>query len=112
MNRLAKRHYLSDASFEAVGGFCVEKKVFWRYDLPRELTTELRRKADIGETCTITINLLKLLGMVVTAWVMLELVGDRPDAEGDPILMRGDNLARCRGSLDAAGRGMRRRAYS
>ena len=23
-----KRHYLSDARFEAVGGFCVEKKVF------------------------------------------------------------------------------------
>lgn len=31
--------------------------------------------------------------MVVTAWVMLELVGDRPDAAGDPILMRGDNMA-------------------
>ena len=58
------------------------------------------------------INLLEFLEMVATAWVMLGLVGDRPDAEGDPILMRGDNLARCRGSLDAAGRGMRRRAYS
>ena len=31
--------------------------------------------------------------MAVTAWVMLELVGDRPDAAGDPILMRGDNTA-------------------
>ena len=30
----AKKHYLSDASFDAVGGFCVERKVFWRYDLP------------------------------------------------------------------------------
>ena len=88
------------------------EKVLWRYDLPPGLTTELKRKADLRETSTITINLLELLGMVVTAWVMLELVGDRPDAEGDPILMRGDNLARCRGSLDAAGRGMRRRAYS
>ena len=40
--------------------------------MPRELTTELK-KADIGETCTFTINLLELLGMVVTARVMLEL---------------------------------------
>ena len=45
--------------------------------MPRELTTELKRKADLGETCTITINLLGFLGMVVTVWVMLELVGDR-----------------------------------
>ena len=75
-----------------MGGFCVEKKVFWRYDLPTELTAELKRKADLQETCTITSNLLELLGMVVISWVMLELVGDRPDAAGDPILMRGDNM--------------------
>ena len=31
--------------------------------------------------------------MVVTALVMLELVGERPDMAGDPILMRGDNMA-------------------
>ena len=60
--------------------------------MPLELTTERKRKA-FGETCIITINLLELLRMVVTAWVMLELVGDRPDAAGDPILMRGDNMA-------------------
>ena len=38
IKRPANRHYLSDASFEPVGEFCVGKKVFWRYDLPRELT--------------------------------------------------------------------------
>ena len=31
--------------------------------------------------------------MVVTAWVILELVGDRVDEKGHPILMRGDNTA-------------------
>ena len=31
--------------------------------------------------------------MVVTAWVMLELAGDTPDSVGDPIVMRGDNVA-------------------
>ena len=31
--------------------------------------------------------------MVVTAWVMLELTGDRPASVGDSIAMRGDNIA-------------------
>ena len=66
----AKRHYLSDARFEAVGGYCVERRVYWRYDLPEELTAELKRKAELSESCTVTINLLELLGMVVTAWVI------------------------------------------
>ena len=65
--RPAKRPHLSDASFEAVGGYCVEEKVFWRYGLPPSLTAQLKRKAERRETCTITINLLELLGMVVTA---------------------------------------------
>lgn len=49
---------------------------------------------------------LELLGMVVTSWAMLELVGDKPDAESDPILVRGDSTAvvscvvRCGGESD------------
>ena len=82
IKRPAKRHYLSDARFEAVEGFCVQKTVFWRYNLPTGLTAELERKANLQETCTIAINLLEVLGMIVTAWVMLELVGDRPDVTG------------------------------
>ena len=44
--------------------------------------------------------------MVVTTWVILELVGGRADAKGGPILMRGDNSAaaswiyRCGGARD------------
>ena len=44
--------------------------------------------------------------MVLTAWVMYELVGDRPESKGGPILMRGDNFAavtwvnRCGGAMD------------
>ena len=67
LKRPAKRHHLSDASFEAVGGYCVERRVYWRYDLPEELTAELKPKAELRETCTVTINLLQLLGMVATA---------------------------------------------
>ena len=94
LKRPAKRHYLSDASFEAVGGYCVENKIYyWRYDLPLELTQELKRKAERRETYTITINSLELLGMVATAWVMIELTADMPKSVGDPIVMRGDNVA-------------------
>ena len=56
-----------NASFEAVGGYCVERRVYWRYDVPEELTAELKPKAELRETCTVTINLLQLLGMVATA---------------------------------------------
>ena len=93
MTRPAKRHCFSDASFEAVSGYGVEKKVYWRYDLPPPMTKELTRKAERRETCTITINLLELLGVVVTAWLMLELQGDEPASAGDPIVLRGDNVA-------------------
>ena len=30
LKRLAKRHHSSDVSFEAVCGYCVEQKVYWR----------------------------------------------------------------------------------
>ena len=53
---------MSYASFEAVAGLCAEKKVFWRYDLPKELTAELERKTDGKEACTGTTNLLRVIG--------------------------------------------------
>ena len=93
MKRPAVRPYLSDASFEAMDGYCVERRVYWRYDLPQDFTGELKRKATLLETCTVTINLLEVLEMVVTAWVMLELGGDRSAFDGDPVLMRGGNVA-------------------
>ena len=106
LRRPANWHYLCDASFEAVGGYCLEHRMYWRYDLPPELTQELKQKAERRETCTITINLLDILGMVGTAWVMLESRGDTPEAVGDPIAMLGDNVAavtwvnRCGGATD------------
>ena len=85
MTRPARRHYTSDARCEAVDGFCVEKRVSWRYDLPRKLATEPKRKADLGETCTVAINMLQLLETVVTSRVMIERLGYRSDAEWDRI---------------------------
>ena len=63
----AKRRYLSDTSVEAVGGYCVERRVHWRCDLPEELTAKLKCSAELRETCTVAINLLRPFGMVVTA---------------------------------------------
>ena len=49
-------------------------------------SAELKRKAARRETCcSVTINLLELVRMVLTAWVMHELVGDRPESKGGPI---------------------------
>ena len=48
-------------------------------------------------------QLLEFMRMVVTAGVGVELVGDWPDATGDPILMGGLTWTRCRGSPDCGG---------
>ena len=102
----SRKYSLSDASFDAIGGFCRKLIIYWRYDLPLALSAELKRKAARRETCSVTINLLELVGMVLTAWVTHELVGDRPESKGDPILMRGRNFAavtwanRCDGARD------------
>lgn len=90
--RLANRRYLSDVSYTAIGGFCPELKVFWRYDLPPALTKELKSNARFHKTCSITNNLLKLARMTVTAWIMQELVGGGPYEKCNHIIMRGANM--------------------
>ena len=67
--------------------------MYWRYDLSATLTAELIRKAELRETYAITKNLLECLGMVVKAWVILDLVGDHQSGEGGLVLMPGDNVA-------------------
>jgi len=106
VQRTPFRHYLSDASFDAVGGHCPEIKVFWRYQFQPEFTAELKRKAEEKEKSAITINTLELLGMIVTCWVVQTVVGEKPTLPGQAILMRGDNVSavswvnRCGGSRD------------
>ena len=50
------------------------------------MTAEIQKKADQYHHIQ---PVSESLGMVVKAWLMLEFVGDRPDAACDPILMRG-----------------------
>ena len=41
----------------------------------------------------ISINLLEVMAMVVTAFVMVDMRGDRPGRKGEAVLMRADNEA-------------------
>ena len=87
------RHWLSDATLKAIGGLCLESRTWWRYDLSHEEQS----RADIVAACAkhnkLSINLLELLAMVVTAYVMVAVKGDRPAVHGEPVLMRGDSMS-------------------
>ena len=86
-----KRTWFSDASFEAVGGLCLETGVYWRYNLTgeeRARTVRSRRREHVNR---LSINVLELLGMVMTAFVMIVIRKDRPGRVGEPVLMRGDS---------------------
>ena len=54
----------------------------------------------------ISINVLELLGMVISAWVLVVMCEDLPTQASDRVLLRGDNEAavqwvrRCRGSKE------------
>jgi len=83
------RHYFSDASFDAIDGYCPELPVFWRYTMDPQLSSEVKR----SKNCDITINLLELCGMIITAFVVQILLADRPTSEGESVMMRGDNVS-------------------
>ena len=86
------RRYYSDASFTALGGFCPELKVYWRYSLAEVLTLELKKQSVTVTKQAITINLLELIGMMMSAFVMQITENDRPEYAEDRILLRGDNV--------------------
>ena len=73
---------------------------------------ELKRKAELRETCAVTINLLELVGMVVTAWGMLGLGWEGPCLKGIPCSCAATTLPQCRGSVCAAGQGINGWVYS
>lgn len=55
--------YLPDASFDAMGDYCQELRVFWRYELRLAFSAELKREAACREMSSVTINLLQLIGV-------------------------------------------------
>jgi hypothetical protein len=63
--------WASDASFEAIGGYCLETGTFWRYDLTQEEASRVLKEAHNNQpTMLLNISVLELLGMVVSAYVM------------------------------------------
>ena len=91
--RAPTRRYYSDASFTAIGVFCPELKVYWRYSLAESLTLELKEKSATKQAGSITTNLLELIVMMMSAFVMQMTDNDRPEYAGDTVLLRGDNVS-------------------
>ena len=102
--RAPTRRYYSDASFTAIGGFCPELKVYWRYSLAKELTLELRKLPATKKAGPITINLLELTGMMMSLLVMQIMESDRSEYAGDTVLLRRDNVSAVSWLTDVARR--------
>ena len=74
LERPARRTLFSDASKTAVGGFYLETGVYWRYELnDRERSRFCGSSGSVGCEDDLSINVLELLGMVVSAWVLVVL---------------------------------------
>ena len=69
LERPARRTLFSDAFKTAVGGFCLETGVYWRYELnDRERSRFSGSSGSVGCEDDLSMNVLELLGMVVSAW--------------------------------------------
>ena len=86
-----KRTWFSDSSFEAVGGLCLETGVYWRYKLSEEEVKRTIRSRKGGDRKSLPINVLELLRVVMTAYVVIVIKRDRPAKEGESVLTIGDS---------------------
>lgn len=84
-----------------MGGYCLESGAWWRIDFSADVQQRLRDRV-VGFN-DLSINVLELLGMVVTAWAYTVCAASAPEYPGQSILMRGDNMSavhwcnKCRG---------------
>ena len=101
--QIASRTVFSDASTKRVGGVCMEKRWYWFWTLPQEVERRTIAHRKHGEGDFMDINLLELLGVVVSAYVLVEMTEDRPGRKGEAVMMRADNtravgwVRKCRG---------------
>ena len=93
VEQLPTRRWFADASLQVVGGLCSVKRVYWRWELPGEVTkrTVKHNRKMAGDA--ISINLLEVVAAVMTAQVMIRGRGDRPEREGEAALIRTDNTS-------------------
>ena len=98
------RTLISDASGDAMGGFCLETGLWWRINFDED--TQNRLRSHVQGRDDLSINVLELLAMVVTAWAFTVEARVAPQYVGESILMRGDNMSavhwvnRCRGGRE------------
>ena len=87
-----------------MGGYLLESGCWWRYDFDENLRARVRPKV-FGRD-DLSINLLELLAMTVTAWAFTVQAATSPNYPGASIFMRGDNsygvhwVNRCRGGRE------------
>ena len=94
LERPAQRTLFSDSSKTAVGGFCLETGVYWRYDLTAQEQSRLCGSSkSVRGVDDLPVNVLERLGMVKSAFVVVSSCADRPSATGDCALLRGDDEA-------------------
>ena len=91
VNQTHVRIWFSDASFEAVGGICLETGLYWRYSLSEDEVKRTIRNRKGGDRNRLSIKVLELLGMVMTAYVIIAIKRDRPAKEWESMLMRRDS---------------------
>ena len=79
----------SDASGDAMGGYFLGpgpgSGVWWRFEFGDDVRARLWNH--------LSINVLELLGMVVTAWIFVTQSDARPRYARDTVLMRGGNMS-------------------
>ena len=98
------RILISDASGDAMGGYCLESGQWWRIDFSDDIRSRLRQR--VGHRDDLSMNVFELLGMVITAWALTVHAGDRPAFPGQSVLMLGDNMSavhwinKCRGARE------------
>lgn len=105
LDRPPVRTMFSDASAVAVGGYSAETGKWWRYDLEAEQRARMRGSSAHSKD-DLSINVLELLGMVVSAFNLVVTEEAAPATPRDPVLLRGDNqsavhwINRCRGGKE------------
>ena len=65
--------------------------VWWRFEFGDDVRARLR--ATVRDWNDLSINLLELLDMVVTAWILVTQSDARPSYARDTSLMRGENMS-------------------
>ena len=84
LERPAQRTLFSDASKNAIGVFCLEAGVYWRCDLSVEKQSRFWGSSrSVAGMDGISINVLELVGMTISAWVLVSSFAERPSATGD-----------------------------